>query len=184
MSTKDIVAIAVFAALIAALGFIPAVPLPFFPIPLTTQLLGVMLAGAALGPIRGFLTICIVWIFVAAGLPILSGGRGGIAIFYGPTAGYLVGWGFGAFTIGALYHLFRNNLTPIREIIAIGIGGVIVVHALGILWLSYTSNLNLKHTLLADTIFIIPDAIKITITYYVMKMLRKALPDMFDNRIF
>jgi biotin transport system substrate-specific component len=72
------------------------------PVPITLQPLGVMLAGSVLGARFGakyeahsqilFLTL------VVAGLPLLSGGRGGISVLVGPSAGYLIGYVAGAFT--------------------------------------------------------------------------------------
>ena len=50
MATKDIVLIALFAALVAALGVVPNITLPMAGgVPITAQSMGVMLAGALLG---------------------------------------------------------------------------------------------------------------------------------------
>ena len=53
MKTRDLAYIALFAAITAGLGLIPAVAVG--PVPITAQTLGVMLAGAILGARRGFL---------------------------------------------------------------------------------------------------------------------------------
>ena len=44
--TKNTVYIAVFAAMIAAMGLLPPITLGIIPVPITLQTLGVMLAGA------------------------------------------------------------------------------------------------------------------------------------------
>ncbi|MEL6321465.1 MAG: biotin transporter BioY, partial [Cyanobacteria bacterium J06626_14] len=75
MTTRDLVYIAVFAALVAALGLIPPIPLPFIPVPITAQSLGVMLAGAILGARRGACALLLFLVLVAIGFPLLSGGR-------------------------------------------------------------------------------------------------------------
>lgn len=181
MTIKDIVSIALFAALIAALGFIPPLPVPFLPVPITAQLLGVMLSGAMLGATRGTLAIIVVWILVLAGLPILSGGRGGISAFMAPTTGYLIGWGFGAFVIGMLYQFFSNKLTPFYEIVILAIGGIVVVHGLGIIWLGFVTNMGFLHAFLADLIFIPGDAVKVAIAYFIIKSVRKALPNFMER---
>lgn len=79
---KSLVQIALYAALIAAMGLIP--PIPFVTgIPITVQTLGVMLAGVMLGPWRGALSMALFIFVVALGAPLLSGGRGGLGVFYG-----------------------------------------------------------------------------------------------------
>ena len=50
MNTRDIGYIALFAALIIALGAVPSFPIAGLPVPITLQSLGVMLAGLVLGP--------------------------------------------------------------------------------------------------------------------------------------
>src|SRR5689334_10040414 len=93
MSTRDLVLSALFAAIIVALGIL---------VPITAQSMGVMMAGVVLGARRGSIAVLIVWVLVAIGLPVLSGGRGGLAAFAAPTTGFLIGWLFAAFTTGYL----------------------------------------------------------------------------------
>ena len=81
MTTRDLVLSALFAALIVALGLIPAIPVGALPVPITPQSLGVMLAGLILGPVRGGLAVALVVLLVVLGLPVLSGGRGGFGSF-------------------------------------------------------------------------------------------------------
>ena len=102
LSARDLALVASFAALIAVLGLPGAVLLPGSVVPVTLQSLGVMLAGSILGWKRGALSVVVLLVLVAAGLPLLSGGRGSMAVFAGPSAGYLVGWVFGAAVIGWL----------------------------------------------------------------------------------
>ena len=80
---KDLARIALFAALIAILGTIPAITLGFG-VPITAQSLGVMLAGAVLGSRNGGLAVLLLVFGVALGLPLLSGGRGGLWVFASP----------------------------------------------------------------------------------------------------
>jgi len=93
--------VALFAALMAVMGLIPKIDLPFG-VPITLQSLGVMLAGCLLGARRGLQAMALFLLAVAAGLPLLSGGRGGLGVFMAPSAGYLVGYAFAAGVTGAL----------------------------------------------------------------------------------
>ncbi|MFC6258113.1 biotin transporter BioY, partial [Kocuria oceani] len=77
-TTQNTVLVAVFAALIAALGLVPPITVGIVPVPITLQTLGVMLAGALLGPVRGMLSVVVLEVLVLAGLPLLAGGRGGL----------------------------------------------------------------------------------------------------------
>ncbi len=82
MTTRDLGLIALFAAIIVALGVVPPIMLPFN-VPISAQTLGVMLAGVVLGAKRGALAPVLVILLVAIGLPVLSGGRGGLAFLPG-----------------------------------------------------------------------------------------------------
>ncbi|EJF91556.1 biotin transporter BioY [Bartonella tamiae] len=181
MRVKDVVSVALFAALIASLGFVPAIPLPLIPVPITAQTLGVMLAGAILGAKRGFFACIVFLILVAAGLPLLSGGRGGISSFFSPATGYLIGFPFSAWVIGAFYALFRNHLTPLKEWIALIIGGILVEHAIGTIWMAHMLNISYGKALLGDFLFIPGDGLKVALAYFIVSTLRKALPDLFSH---
>jgi len=83
MSYQDLVRISLFAALIAVLGLIPKLDLPFTAgVPITAQTLGVMLAGLILGARNGALAVLLFLFVVALGAPVLSGGRGGLGVFF------------------------------------------------------------------------------------------------------
>jgi len=62
------------------------------PVPYTMQNMGVTLAGLLLPPQYAFLSIFIYLLLIALGLPVASGGGGGVSILAGYTSGYL--WGF------------------------------------------------------------------------------------------
>src|SRR5690625_7350257 len=75
MKLQDMMYISLFAAIVGVLGFIPPIPLPFSPVPITAQTLGVMLAGGILGARRGGLSLLLFIALVAIGTPLLTGGR-------------------------------------------------------------------------------------------------------------
>lgn len=181
MTIRDIVSVALFAAFTAALGFIPAIPLPIVPVPITAQLLGVILAGAVLGAKRGFLSMLFFLILVAAGLPILSGGRGGIAAFISPSSGYLIGFPFTACVIGYFYSLCRGKLVFWKEIAIMAIAVFGIDHVLGIVWLVCVTGLDFTKALMGDVVFIPGDLVKIVIAYFIVSRLRKALPDFMNK---
>lgn len=141
MTTRDLVLSALFAAIIVALGLLPPIPIGIIAVPITAQSLGVMLAGVVLGAKRGAIAVLIVVVLVSIGLPVLSGGRGGLSVFAGPTAGFFVGWAFAAYITGYLSErLVKAEQTAtvqgIGFFIASVIGGVVVLYAFGIAWLA------------------------------------------------
>ena len=83
---RSVTLIALFAALIAALGLVPKFTLAAG-VPITAQTLGVMLCGTVLGARRGGLAVLLFLALVALGLPLLAGGRydGGCAAPVAPV---------------------------------------------------------------------------------------------------
>ncbi|MFD1327423.1 biotin transporter BioY [Mycoplana ramosa] len=165
MTTRDLVLVALFAAIIIVLGLLPPITLGFIPVPITAQSLGVMLAGCILGAKRGAAAVLLVVLLVAIGLPVLSGGRGGLAVFAGPTAGYLVGWVAGAYVTGLIAErLVREGQAEFQQLlgflVAASVGGIGIVYLFGIAWLSYMSGKAFVETTLASLIFIPGDLVK------------------------
>ena len=89
MKTKEMMYVSLFTAIVAALGILPPVTLPFIPVPITAQTLGVMLAGTVLGARLGGLSLLVFLLLVLAGAPVLSGGRGGLGVIFGPSGGFI-----------------------------------------------------------------------------------------------
>ncbi|UYV38706.1 biotin transporter BioY [Rhodobacteraceae bacterium D3-12] len=128
---KNIAYVALFAAVIAALGVLPKLSLGFG-VPITAQSLGVMLAGAVLGSRLGALSVLLLLLVTALGLPLLAGGRGGLGVFVGPTAGFLAGWVAAAFMTGLIVEHWRNAPLALVASVASVIGGIVVLYAFGI----------------------------------------------------
>ena len=181
MATKDIVFIALFAAIIAALGLLPAIPVVGIPAPITAQTLGVMLAGAILGPKRGALAVLVFLVLVLAGLPLLAGGRGGIEHFIGNSGGFLVGWFFGAYVIGfILKNFISDTQVNIRAhfiiFIACFLGGICVVYLPGILWIARNTGSSFVDVYLGSLVFIPGDLIKAIVAMLVTVAVRRVYP--------
>src|SRR4051812_33554653 len=82
--TRDF-ALVVGGSLLIALTAQIAFPLPFTPVPITAQTLGVLLCGAALGSRRGLAAAALYLLEGAIGLPFFAGGAAGLARLMGPT---------------------------------------------------------------------------------------------------
>lgn len=171
---RGLVRCAMFAALIAALGLLPAIPVPVLPVPITAQTLGVMLAGALLGPRRGAVAVILFIALVALGFPLLAGGRGGLGIFAAPSAGFMLGWIPGAFITGLLAQGARVSF--IKLLVACLVGGIGAVYGVGIPWMAATADLSLSQAALASVVFLPGDAIKALMAAGITRAVRRAAP--------
>ena len=178
-SSHSLALIALFAALLAVFGLIPKIDLPLG-VPITLQTMGVMLAGCLLGPKRALQAVLLFLLAVAVGLPLLSGGRGGLAVFLAPAAGYLFGWPLGALVTGWVMSLLPHG-TPRRIAISAfasaAVGGLLVVHVFGVIGLVLIAKLSWTQALLGTLVFVPGDLLKCAVTALVAHTVARGLPD-------
>jgi biotin transport system substrate-specific component len=151
-------------------------------VPITLQTLGIMLAGSILGWTRAGLTVMVFLVLVAAGLPLLAGGRGGIALFAGPSAGYLFGYIIGAPTIGWIveqrlpaYPIWWGGVANVA-------GGIGVVYAVGIPVLAWVTNVSLQVAATSALVFVPGDLFKVVIATTVASAVHRAYPGITSGR--
>lgn len=172
---KNVTLIALFAALIAALGLIPKLTLGFG-VPITAQSLGVMLCGTILGSKRGAMSVLLLLLLVAVGLPLLSGGRGGLGLFVSPSAGFLIGWPVAAFVTGMIVEKWRGHSLAVVAGVASVIGGILVMYVFGIAGLSIALGKSLLEATGLVAAFVPGDVIKAVIAGLLTAALAKARP--------
>ncbi len=78
-----------------------AIPIPPSPVPVTGQTLAVGLVGATLGARRGAASL-LLYALLGLFLPVYAGGDQGWSVVTGASGGYIVGFVFAAYAIGAL----------------------------------------------------------------------------------
>ena len=181
VSVRDLARIAIFAAIIAVLGLPGSIPLGAGLAPITAQTLGVMLAGAVLGAWRGAAAVAVFELLVLAGLPLLSGGRGGVAVFAGPTVGYLIGWIVGAFVIGLIVNAAAGSLKIWRLVVGLVAGGIVVVYAFGIPVFAAISGYPLAAVAQGNLVFLVGDSIKVVVAALIVLGLNRAYPKALKN---
>jgi biotin transport system substrate-specific component len=182
LPARDLALVASFAALIAALGLAPGLYLFGSSVPITLQTLGVMLTGSLLGWRRAGLAMALFLILVAAGLRLLSGGRGGLSAFAGPSAGYLVGFLAGAVVIGALVERAWPQYPIWWGFTANIVGGIVVVYGIGVPVLMWRTGLPL-HTALwtGAAIFLPGDVSKAVVATVVAAGVHRGYPTLVDE---
>ncbi|MEO3868322.1 biotin transporter BioY [Nonomuraea sp. B12E4] len=175
--TGDLARVAVFAALIAVLGLPGSLNVLGNAVPITLQTLGVMLAGAILGTWRAALAVAVLLVLVAAGLPLLSGGRGGLGVLVGPSAGFLLGWVPGAAVTGWLVERAGRDPGLVRLVVACVVGGIGVIYLVGIPVQAAVTGVSLGKTALLSMVFLPGDAIKAVLASLVARGTQRAYPD-------
>lgn len=180
---QDIAHIALYAALVAALGLLPKAVLPVAAgIPITAQSLGVMLAGVMLGPVRGALALLLFLLVVALGLPLLAGGRGGLAVFAGPTVGFLVGFPFAALACGFVMKLMKNRTVLVSAWCAAALGGVLVLYAFGIAGFAWKVDKSLWEAASVMAVFLVGDSLKVLLTGFIAHAIWRGMPQALISR--
>lgn len=177
---RRITLIALFAALTAALSWLPKLDL-VSGVPITAQSLGIMLCGTILGRRDAALAVLLYLLLAAIGLPVLAGGRGGLGVFFGPTGGYLIGFVFAAFVTGWFVEKLPLEIGASAFIGAVA-GGVVVLHAFGIVGMSLALSKSLGEAAWFAVPFLIGDLIKAGLAAAITRSLHAIRPNVVMSR--
>lgn len=173
---KNVALIALFAALIAALGLIPKITLGSG-IPITAQSMGIMLCGTILGSRRGALAVLLFVVLVALGLPLLAGGRGGLGVFTTPWAGFYWGFPVAAFVTGLIVEKWNGSNLTVVAIVAAIIGGIGALYLVAVPYYMIAKPAGLSEALLTAMAPFMPgDLIKAVLAGIITGALYKARP--------
>ena len=133
---------------------------PFWPVPMTMQVLAVMLIGIGLGPELGAATVLLYLAEGASGLPVFATG-GGAAYLMGPTAGYLAAYPFAAAIVG-----WTTSGGHGRSFVMTLLGCVLalaVIYGMGFAWLTVFFGRQFNAWLVGVEPFLLVDAVKVLI---------------------
>lgn len=126
LNTRNLILIALFAALTAVGAFIRV---PMWPVPFTLQTFFVALSGLILG-VRGGVWSQFVYIVTGlVGLPVFTNG-GGLVSLAKPTFGFIVG-----FVVCAAICGLKKGETRFWPLLGIISAGYVALYAIGIPWL-------------------------------------------------
>jgi len=185
-NATDLGLVAVFAALVAAAAFVPGVPVGALGVPITIQTLAVMLTGLVLGAGRGFAAVGLYVLLGLAGLPIFSGGRSGLGILAGPSAGYIIAFPLAAAAAGWLAAVVVRRTVKYRAVFffaAAMVSSIVLVHGLGVLGMMVNGKLDFGKAFLADLVYYPGDIIKNVLAAVIAVSLHKAFPDLLVRRV-
>ena len=136
--------------------------LPFTPIPVTGQTLGVLLVGAALGPELAAASMLLYVAEGAVGLPFFAGGGHGWSLLTLSSAsgGYLGGFVAMGAVVGALAR--RGWDRTLRSSISAMLIGEIVLYAIGVPWLAAAACIGIERALVLGLYpFVVGDVLKL-----------------------
>lgn len=176
LKTLDIVYIGMFVAIITICAYI-SIPTA---VPFTMQTFGIFAAVAILGQKRGTLTMLVYLLLGAVGVPVFAGFKGGVAVLFGPTGGYLLGYFLATILSGLLIKHFGRKF-PIMFFAMVF--GLLVCYAFGTVWFIYLytkngSDIGIWGALSSCVFpFVIPDIIKISLAIVLGRQLRPLLPN-------
>lgn len=163
ISVKDITYTALFTALIIISTFI-IIPTPF--VPITLQVAVVLLSGVILGSKLSFMSNFMYLLLGLIGLPIFSGGSGGIMSVFKPTFGYIIGFIFAAFAVGYLTEKVLKNIN-FKNIFIVSLIGVVIIYIFGVTYFYFVMNYYLNQ--LVSVNYVLINMILITLPVDILK---------------
>jgi len=164
--TIQVIMGSIFLAIMAQVAF----PLPFTPVPLTLQTLGIALLALAQGKNKAALSVLAYLAQATVGLPVLAGGLANPLWMIGPRAGYLIGFAVAAYTIGLLMERSSQKSWG-WTFLSLSVGEFLIL-SLGSLWLAVFVGIE-SAFYLGFLPFIANAAIKVTMACTLEKSLDK-----------
>ncbi len=128
------ISLVVGGSIVIALCAQAAIHLPFSPVPITLQTLGILLIGSLLGSKKGALCILAYLVEGVTGLPVFADGKFGVVVLLGPTGGYLLGFVVAAFVVGWLTE--RGWDKRYWTTVIAMISGTVLIYVFGLVWLA------------------------------------------------
>ena len=169
LTTRKLTLLALFAALMCVLSPF-SIPTGLVPLSLATFALYLTVAVSGTS---GTLSIVVYLLLGIVGLPVFSGGLGGLDRLIGPTGGYLVGYLLCAFLAGLFIR--RHAEKPLFWIVGFVVGTA-ALYAFGTAWFMIGSKTPLGAALLTCVVpFLAGDAVKIAAAVAIGFPLRKTL---------
>ena len=139
------------------------IPLFFTPIPITGQVLAVLLCGALLGGNYGMLSQAIYVALGILGFKWFNGATSGVVAIAGATGGYLIGFIVAALFLGSCTSHFKAARTFAGQVLLMG-AAVAIIYAFGVTHLIITLRLSLAKAIAVGVMpFIAGGVVKVVI---------------------
>ena len=163
------------------------VQLPWTPVPLTGQTIAVLVSGYLLGRWWGGVSQLIYLVGGVGGIPWFSEWKGGLAVFSGPTSGYLIGFVLAALFMGEAFHRMRKP-TVLKIVVTTSAANFILIYIPGLIQLrAWVANVNGADPSVPDLLrlgalpFVFHDLLKISFCSSLIYHCRKGRPANFGK---
>ena len=165
ISTKTIVTVGMFTAVLAVLSILQ-IPMPTG-VPITLQTFAMALCGYVLGWQSGVAATLLYIVLGTVGVPIFAGMSAGPGVLFGYTGGFIF------LTLLCGISVRRKN--PAVKII-LGVIGLLICHLLGAVQYAVLAHITIGASLVAVSLpYIVKDVISVVGAYLVAIAVRKAL---------
>ena len=153
------------AALTGALSYV-SIQLPGG-VPFSFQHFGVFLAGLLLGPLWGGFALLLWMGSGLAGAPVFSSGGAGVAYFFGPTGGFIVGFLVAGILVGAVAHRSTtpramSDVSPVWATAGFALA-LVPIYGIGVPWLASVQGIPLATAADAMALFFVGDLLKVAV---------------------
>ncbi len=170
LSVREMVMCALFAALTAVCSQIQ-IALPAIPINLA--LFAVLLCAGLLKPLNAVMAIVVYVVLGMVGVPVFAGMRGGVAVLFGRTGGYILGYIFAALIPALLRVRWGDKFWQLCLGMVLGVA---VCYLFGTVWYMVLTGTGLWQSLTVCVFpFLIGDALKILLAAFLTKRLKPVL---------
>lgn len=171
VQTHYMVWISLFAALMAVGSY---AHFPLGPVPISLQVLFVLMAGFVLGPKGGILAVGLYMLAGLVGLPVFYGGHGGLGHVLGPTGGYLIGFIPAVLIAGWGGQRVVKRPLPWAAGVGIAVGAYCSIYAVGLFWLKQALDIGwVKAATVGMFPFLFSDILQIVICISVVRYMQK-----------
>ena len=111
------------------------------------------------------------------GLPLLAGGRGGIGLLAGASAGFIVGFPVAAYITGWLMEKTKSVNILISVSVSSIVGGIVALYIPGLVGMMINAGMSLNAALVAISIYLPGDILKVILATVVTSAIFKARPN-------
>lgn len=137
LSTKDLVRVSIFTALIAIGAYIA---IPIGPVPITLQSFFILVSAVFLGRKAIYSTIVYIVLGII-GLPIFSSGVSGISKAFTPSFGFLIGMIVCSYVLGYIFEKYRD--LSFSKVLAVFLLGSFILYLIGMPYMAAILNIYL-----------------------------------------
>ena len=171
MNIKSLTRVAIFTALICVFTVVVP-PIYIGGIPVTLQLLIIMVIGAILNPFEAFLSVFLYLVIGVIGIPVFSGYKSGFDALLSPTGGFLLSFPLATYLIS-----LTEGKSTIRLLIVNLLFGILLTYIAGVATIAIFNKINFFAAFKTMLVFIPIDIGKAILAAIISKKIKFSVLD-------